>query len=1190
MPTRRIAHPLGAAAVCALALLLIPIIAFAQNARPAKGRDINGTVVDVDSNPVGNATVSVAGGGPTATTAADGSFKLSGVAISNVMIDVSADGFTAKQVAVLGAATPLQLQVVIVKPVAAAPPPSETRMIGGVVSDAARAPLAGATVTVHGTQIQTLTAADGSFTLPGVALGDVTLDITAAGQPATTVTVPGDKAAVAVTIGATAEKAVAAKRKVTGRVVDPVTKEPIAAAQVQVGTTGAVVFTEPDGKFEIDNLPPGPVKLDVTAPEHENRILEVPEGTETIDIPLALSKGEQIVIEGRAPAILKTNLANGASVISDKDLNRVSAATLDQAMTAKLSGANMQVNSGAPGGGAQLRLRGISTINGQSTPLYVVDGVVVSNISVGSGANAVTGASNGGATTVNALTQDNPVNRIADLNPNDIETLEVLKGASAAALYGSKAANGVVIITTKRGRNGENHATVTQRVGMAQASNQIGARTYGSLDEVETQFCGKAAVGTPGCMSSPMVQAYMAAGGKTFNHEDELERTALSYETIGSASGGNDTGNYYGSVLIRDDPGVIKGTFYQKQTGRIAVGYKLGDRVKLGVTANLVHSLSDRGLTNNDNTNTSLYFVLSGTPNFVDLRKRADGTYPANPGVPSEANPLQTVALFQNREDVWRLIGGSTLSIDAYTSSDGQHQIKLLGNFGADSFTQKNNILSPNALLFEPVDGLPGTSVDASTTNLNWNIGTGAVWAFTPKDKGFRSVLSGGVTYESVDLNSVYVVAQNLNASQQNVDAGAAITTTENRLRTKDSGIYAQEEIALLDDQLSVLGGILGERSSLNGNPNTYHYYPKFAATYSLIKPNKGSAPTPFDMFDTLRVRGAYGEAGNRPNYGFRFTPLNATTNIDGNPGLVVAGTVGDPRIEPERQREFELGVDAATKDQRVVAEITGYQRNISNLVLQRSLATSSGFTTQYLNGGSMRNRGIEAAIQVRPVSTKQFEWTTRGVLTLNRSSITDLPSNIPTFDITAAGFGTGLGAYRIEKGKSATQIVATVDGSTAPGGVEVVGNGEPDFRVGWSNVLTFGDFTFTALLDWQHGSNIINLTRLLYDGNSNSPDVEAQAIRANAPDATPYIEDASFVKIREVSITYDLPKRLAAMLGPVKSLQVNLAGRNLATFTGYSGLDPEVSNFGAQAIGRNYDVAPYPPSRSYWLSITAGL
>jgi TonB-dependent starch-binding outer membrane protein SusC len=1181
MPIRRFAHPLGAA-VCALALLLFPFIAAAQNAK-AKGRDIAGTVVDVDSHPVANATVTVAGGGPSATTGADGSFKLTGVATANLMIDVTADGFTSKQVPVLGAATALQLQIVVVKPVAAAPPPVETRMIGGVVSDASHAPLAGATVTVHGTQIQTVTAADGSFSLPGVALGDVALDVTAQGQPATTVTIPADRAAVAVTIGASAPAA-PAKRKITGRVVDPTSKEPIVGATVQVGTTGATVFTEADGKFELDNLPPGPVKLDVTAPEHESHLLEVPAETNTVEVTLGLAKGEQIVIEGRAPAIVKTNLANGASVISDKDLNRVSSENIDQAMTAKLSGANMQFNSGAPGGGAQLRLRGISTINGQSSPLYVVDGVVVSNISVGSGVNAVTAAAAGGATSVNALTQDNPVNRIADLNPNDIETLEVLKGASAAALYGSKAANGVVIITTKRGRNGENHATVTQRIGFAQASNQLGSRTFTSVDDVKAAYCGMPT--SDACTNSPLVQAFIKGNGQTFNHEAELEQTAMSTETIASLSGGNDTGNYFGSVLVRDDPGVIKGTFYQKQTGRIAVGYKLGDRARLGVTANLIHSLSDRGLTNNDNTNTSLYFVLASTPNFVDLRPK-DGVYPANPAVPSLANPLQTVSLFKNREDVWRLIGGSTLSIDAYT--DAENQIKLLGNFGADSFTQKNDVLSPNALLFEGADGLIGTSVDASTTNLNWNSGAGAIWAYTPKSRAFRSVFSGGLTYESVDLNSVYVVAQNLNASQQNVDAGAAITTTENRVRTKDAGLYAQEELALLDDQLSLLGGILAERSSLNGNPDKYHYYPKAAAVYSLFKPGKNSG-TPFEMFDTARVRAAYGQAGNRPNYGFRFTPLNATTNIDGNPGLIVGGTVGDPNIEPERQQEIELGFDVATKDQRIVAEVTGYQRDISNLVLQRSLATSTGFLTQYLNGGSLRNRGFEAAIQLRPVTNKQLEWTTRGTLTLNRSEITDLPSNIPTFDITAAGFGAGLGAYRIERGKSATQIIVTSGAPDAVNGIVVAGNGEPDFRVGWSNVVTFGEFTFSALLDWQHGSRIVNLTRLLYDGASNSPDVEGQAMRTSADDTRPYIEDGSFVKIREVAVSYDLPKPIASRLGPVKTLRIDLSGRNLATFTSYSGLDPEVSNFGSQAIGRNYDVAPYPPSRSYWLSVTAGL
>jgi len=807
-----------------------------------------------------------------------------------------------------------------------------------------------------------------------------------------------------------------------------------------------------------------------------------------------------------------------------------------------------------------------------------------------SGANTITAAAAGGSSS----NQDNPVNRLSDINPNDIENVEVLKGASAAALYGSKAANGVVVITTRRGRNGENHAEVTQRIGVSQVSNTLGSRHFTSVDDVKGVFCTSKQT-TEQCDASPFVQAYMASGGRVFNHESEVERTPFLRETLGSVSGGTENGNYYASTLISDQPGVVKGTFYQKQTGRIAIGYKFGDRVHLGVTGNLIHSLSDRGLTNNDNAGVSNYVVLAVTPSFLNLRP-SNGVYPVNPGVGAGTNPLQTVELFQNREDVWRIIGGATVQVDAFASHDRTSQVKLLGNFGADSYSQKNNILSPNKLIFEAADGLPGTSISASTNNFNWNAGAGAVWSYRPENGKFRSALSGGLTYENVDLDSVYVFAQNLTASQPSVDSGAARNTSENRLRTKDTGLYAQEEVALLDDRLSVLGGLLAERSSLNGNTDKYYLYPKVAAMFSLLPLNDKTGSLA-RIFGSLRVRAAYGEAGNRPNYGQKFTPLNSTTNIDGNAGLILgsrgtAASIGDAAIEPERQREFELGVDAATKDERAVLELTGYQRNISNLLLQRALGTSTGFTTEFLNGGGMRNRGVEAALQVRPLPRSHVDWISRATFTLNRSEITSLP--VPAFDITVAGFGTGLGAFRIEKGKSATQIVSTVDDA---GTVKQVGDGEPDFRVGWLNVVNVSDFSFSALVDWQQGSDIINLTRLLYDGAyngaGNAPDPAAGGKRLESfgnGDPRPYIEDATFVKLRELSVSYAVPKRLMSRLAPLRNLSISLSGRNLLTLTHYSGLDPEVSNFGNQPIGRNYDVGPYPPSRSYWLSLTAGI
>lgn len=1168
---RRSRGSFGWAVVLALVMVVAAGSAFAQP-KP-KGRTLSGTVLDADQKPIANATVRVADGGPSATTGPDGAFELVGVATDNIVVEIAAEGFTTRTIPVLAATAPIALHVVLVPQASPAP---ATRILAGVVTDGQGRPVSGARVTVRDTQLVATTAADGTFAIAGAPVADVQLDVEVAGQPPVAFAVPVDKTAVAIVVGQAPEQPAAPQtRKVIGRVVDPETKEPVAGAQILVPANGQVIFTEIDGSYVVEDAPLGPFEIEVSAGGRETRSVQVPAGQTAFDVPLAIVEGEQIVIEGRAPAILKQNLANGASVIDDEHLNRVSSATVDAAMQGKLAGANLQFNSGAPGGGAQLRLRGISTINGQSSPLYVIDGVVISNVSVPSGANAITGAAAGG----NASNQDNPVNRIADLNPNDIESVEVLKGASAAALYGSKAANGVVIITTKRGRSGENKVEVTQRVGFAQPSNKLGSRTFDSVEEVMEAYGA----------TSPLVDIYNQSGGRTYDHEAAITRTAFLRETTASASGGNDKGNYYGSVLVRDEPGVVIGTFYEKQTGRIAVGYRLWDRLQLGVTANLLHSTSDRGLTNNDNTGTSYYVVLSGTPNFVNLGQM-NGVFPVNPAVGAGTNPLQSVRLLQNREDVWRLIGGGNAALDAYKSDDGSSQVRVLANFGADSFTQKNNILSPPELFYEPADGLSGTSIDATTTNLNWNVGTGVVWSYAPNSKAFRSALSGGLTYETVDLNSVYVSARNLTAGQPSVDSGTALGVVQNRLRTKDSGIYLQEELALLDERLTLLGGLLGERSSLNGDTDRYFVYPKVAAVYSLVPPDSGEGEgTGKPMFETLRVRAAYGEVGNRPNYGQKFTALDATNNIDGHVGIVLGVNAGDPDIEPERQREIEVGTDLATRDQRVVAELTLYQRNISNLLLQRALPTSTGFVNEFFNGGSMRNRGVDAALQVRPVTGK-VEWTSRAILTLNRSMVTSLPDGIERFDITAAGFGTGLGAYRIEKGKSATQIVGTIN---PQGEVAAIGNGEPDFRVGWSNVVQVGNFTFSALIDWQQGSDVINLTRLLYDAGGTSPDEEAAAERLQAfamRDIRPYIEDATFVKLRELSATYTLPKKVAEQIGPVRTMQVGLTARNLLTLTGYSGLDPEVSNFGNQPIGRNYDVAPYPPSRSFWLSITAGL
>ena len=310
-------------------------------------------------------------------------------------------------------------------------------------------------------------------------------------------------------------------------------------------------------------------------------------------------------------------------------------------------------------------------------------------------------------------------------------------------------------------------------------------------------------------------------------------------------------------------------------------------------------------------------------------------------------------------------------------------------------------------------------------------------------------------------------------------------------------------------------------------------------------------------------------------------------------PGLVVNGSTSAKDLRYERQREVEFGADGSLWRGRASFEATVYQKLINDLLLTRNLPQSSGFGTQIFNGGKLRTRGFELAAGVAPVQTSTLNWLFRTTFSRNRGIITELP--VPTF--ATGGFGASLGSFQIEKGKSATQIVGTdtVTGNT----LHAIGDANPDFRMSFSNDITWKRIGVRGLVEWQQGSDVINLTRLLYDFGQVTSDyadkipgktetVGERRLRGwGAGRAANFLEDGSYVKLREIAVSYDLPRTwLNGVWGGVKSSRLSFSGRNLLRWTNYTGLDPEVSNFGNQAIVRNIDVAPYPPSRSFQLSL----
>jgi TonB-dependent receptor-like protein len=600
---------------------------------------------------------------------------------------------------------------------------------------------------------------------------------------------------------------------------------------------------------------------------------------------------------------------------------------------------------------------------------------------------------------------------------------------------------------------------------------------------------------------------------------------------------------------------------------RANIDQDLGSGIQLSVNTNVIHSKSKRGLSNNDNSGTSPYLVFPFTPSFVNLQP-TNGIFPTNPF--ERSNPLQTFALLQNDEDVWRILGTVTAKWSVLRSEHSN--LQLIGIGGADFFNQHNDFVSPPELQYEPNDGQPGTVVLTKAQNRNLNLAVNATHTYAPGSASWQATTSAGVQYEDRELNSTQILGRTLLAGTS-PDLAASVTPFQQIEPVRDLGIFGQEELLLLDRKLLLTAGIRADRSSSNGDTGEYFLYPKAAASYRFVKP--------FGGVDEMKLRAAYGQTGNRPVFGTKYVS-DSTATIGGNFGTLVPIQAGDPTIKPERQKEYEGGIDATMGSGRVDLSLTLYQRDISDLILVQTIAPSIGQQFRAFSSTStLRNRGVEASLGLQPIRTRDASWLFRTTFALNRSEITHL--SVPTFQ--TGGFGTSLGTFQIEEGKSATQIA---------GREGVVGDAYPDFQMSFTNDIDYKAFSLGFLFDWKQGGDIINLTEFLYDAGQNSKDFETAGRQRQIDFATStgvYVQDGSYLKLREVTLAYTLPGHITSTLfgSSMRYARLSLSGRNLLRFTGYRGLDPEVSNFGNQAIVRNVDVAPFPPSRSFFFSIDLG-
>ena len=968
---------------------------------------------------------------------------------------------------------------------------------------------------------------------------------------------------------------------VTGKVTDDTGQTAIGAAVLVKGTTLGTV-TDINGDYQI-TCPGTSATLVFSLLGYGDIEKPVTSSSSKVDVQMNTKSTEldEVIVTGLATSVKRSNLANSVDYISAKQLTEVTTQqTMDQALYGKFKGADIRANSGSPGGGMSIRLRGITAVVGSKQPLYIIDGVYINNSSTSLGTNVVSAAAGGGNASTN---QDDASNRIADIDPEDIESIEVLKGSSAAAIYGARAANGVVIITTKKGKSGKTKLNFSQTLGFNKAISQLGTRDW-TREKVVDSYGESAAL------------LYDQNG--IFDYEDELYGgTGFLRTSRISASGGSDKTQFFLGATLKDEDGIVTNTGYAKESVRLNLNHKLNDWIDFSFTSNYVTSEADRGFFNNSNSNTTVGYALAFTPPWEDLHADENGNYPSGS---AGSNVLETVDKVVNRENIDRFIMG--LNMNMFLHRTDKSVLKFVLSGGVDNFTLRTSAIFPRSLTyFQDGNPLLGASVSGTAINSDKNL-TGILLHTYYADNGITFRSQAGAAQLSFDYELVRSTSNDLIGSQTNPSQGAVQNTSYNKQQTVDFGFFAQEEINWKDRIIGTLG-IRADKSTNNSDLDEFFFFPKANVAFNIH--NFENTMDKEGTLSSLKVRVAYGEAGTFAPFGAKFTNFTNTL-IDGQGSLVSPGTRGNPSIGPQRNKELEFGLDIGLFGNKVILDVTRYQRETVDFLYQASIPQSSGYVNQFVNAGDLQNSGWEIGLSATPVSTDNFSWGTNVLFWKNVSEVTRLNIDQTTQD----GFASSLGTFLIQEGSSITQIVGTFNpadcetgdcGDLDPDGdgLQVYGNMEPDFNMSWTNTLSYKNFDFSMLWHWKKGGQGINLSTLLYDlaqttwdyddtdldpsGELTNGEYRVNNFLAGSPKG--FIENTGYLRMREIGVYYRIPK---SVFNDKLGMKVGLSARNALNFFDYNSYDPEVSNFGNDVLGNAVEVTPFPSAKQYFFHITA--
>jgi len=972
-------------------------------------------------------------------------------------------------------------------------------------------------------------------------------------------------------------------------------------------------------------------------------------GTITQDFAMVanpLRLGE-VVVTGAGTLTTREKLPNVVNSVDSTLIQRSNESNIVQALAAKAPNVIVNQQSGEPGASSYMRIRGAKSISGTGQPLFVVDGVPIDNTTY------ATGPSTGSTVAPNAA---------SDINPADIESVEILKGSAAAAIYGARAAEGVVLITTKSGRVGPTRYSLRTTMQFDEASQGVPLqRRYGQGSGGVAAVCG-----APGCrLTSGSWGPELAPGTPTFDHFDALFTSGFMADAVLTASGGSDRTTFFFSAGRMDHDGIIVGpnNNYVRNTVRLKASHRLLDRLTIGGNVAYVDAEGDF-VQKGSNVSGLMLGALRSPPEFdnsqyIDPVTKLHRSYRFPQPRSSDTrnhrgydNPFFVANEAANQLEKGRVYG----SINADYNPLNWLTVRwaLGGDYSGDWRLE--------ALPLTSSTYATGLLIRADIINysIDHSLNAAASWTFTPNIAGTLT-LGQNLNARRFRLNSTtgYDLIAPKPFALQNVTTWEP---TETRSLIHTESYFAQAQVDLYD-QLYLTAAIRNDGFSTFGASQRRHWFPKFGAAWTFTSLLGNESQQGILSFGKLRA--AYGETGKEPGAYQTITALVAGGSFGGGwgdylnasqgglGGLFADNTLGNQSIKPERTKETELGIDLGLFDQRADLGVTYYDSKSEDVILSAPLPPSTGYGAILRNAARISNKGWEVSLNVRPITNANVAWEMGFQYAKNDGEVLDLLGA----EFVDKSAGTFLGSYgSVTKGWPVGVIRGedfvrcgrglNIDGididntsghcQGAPAGAlyigadgfpvydvtdRVIADPNPDWTGSVRTALTlFRRWTVTGLLDIKEGGDIWNGTRgaLLFFGThkdtelrgttqvfgrngfyegtvagpgaGQSVDIDQDWYQSNIGSgftgpAAQFIEDGSYIKLREISVSYNLDQPFVRNLG-FSSIDLRLAGRNLKTWTDYTGIDPETNLGGAEVFVQGIDYFNNPQTRSYVFSI----